>query len=134
MKRRTIGLLGTLGCAALFLQAAPALAGSPPYTMTRDYRHHDDDDYHHGRHADQHRDRHCDHGRHYDTRRVVVVDRLPRGHRTVHYHGARYYHHDGHWYQPYGPQYMMVAAPAGLVIDSRGVSGFVAAEFPLVRW
>jgi hypothetical protein len=133
MKRRTIGLLGTLACAPLFLQAAPALAGSPPYTMTRDHRHHDDHR-DHGRHGHEHRDRHCDHGRHYESRRVVVVDRLPRGYRDVNYHGAHYYHHNGYWYQPYGPRFVMVAPPAGLVIDSRGLSGFVAAEFPLVRW
>ena len=144
MKRRTIGLLGTLACAALFLQATPALAGTPPYTMSRDHRYHDNDDHRHhdndddrhhrGRHANQHRDRHCDHGRHYDARRVVVVDRLPRGYRAFHHHGARYYHHDGYWFQPYGARFVMVAPPAGLVLDSRGLSGFVAAEFPIVRW
>jgi len=63
-----------------------------------------------------------------------VVERLPRGYRPVHYRGDRYYYQGGYWYQPYGPQFVMVAPPAGLIIDSRGISGYVSAQVPIVRW
>jgi hypothetical protein len=35
----------------------------------------------------------------------------------VHHHGHRYYYADGRWYQPYGPRFMVVAPPIGLVVS-----------------
>jgi hypothetical protein len=131
MKRRTLGLLGALASAALFLQAAPALADPPPHAKAWGYRGHGD---HYGRYDDDHRDRDCDRDRYYYPRHGYVVERLPRGYRPYYYRGDRYYYQGGYWYRPYGPQLMVVAPPAGLVIDSRGVSGYVSAQFPIVRW
>jgi hypothetical protein len=133
MKRRTIGLLGAVTAAALLLQATPALADPPRHAKAWGYRGHDD---HYGRHDydDHYRDRDCDHDRHYYAHPGYVVERLPRGYRPVHYRGDRYYYQGGYWYQPYGPQFVMVAPPAGLIIDSRGISGYVSAQVPIVRW
>jgi hypothetical protein len=133
MERRTIGLLGACTAAVLLAQAAPAAAGSPPHAGA--WGHPDRDDHygnydrhdHYGRY-----DRDCDH--HPYTHRGYVVERLPRGYRTVHYRGDRYYYHGGLWYRPYGVQYMVAPPPPGIVIDRNGVIAYVSAAVPIVHW
>ena len=128
--------------ATALLAAAPALADPPAHAKAwghpsrQDYRRYDDDyrDYDR-RYDDRHRnDRYCDHEvRRYDARPLYVVRTLPRLHRHVDYRGSRYYYdRDGRWYLPYGAAYAHVAAPAGLVIDSRGIA--VVANVPVVGW
>jgi Ni/Co efflux regulator RcnB len=133
MQRRTMGLLGVLAFAALLLQAAPAVADPPRHARAWGHRSHDD---HYGRDRHEHHDRYCDHDRDRDyyPRHGYVVERLPRGYRALNYRGDRYYYGGGQWYRPYGLQFVIVAPPAGLIIDSRGISGFVAAQFPLAGW
>lgn len=46
------------------------------------------------------------------------VNTLPRGHRSVFYGGSRYYTHGGHFYQPYGSGFSVVAAPLGYRLSS----------------
>jgi hypothetical protein len=109
-------------CAAVFatgllclVQAVPASAGSPPHYPPG---------WHHSQRHGQHR---------YDSRRYVVVDRLPHGCRHVDYRGQPYFYHGANWYRPYGARFVAVAPPAGVVIiDGRGVT--LAAQVPLVRW
>lgn len=85
-----------------------------------------DDDRRHERHRYDDRDRYHDRYRHDDRHRYErdyyprhghVVTRLPHRHRVVHHHGHRYYYADGLWYQPYGPRFMIVAPPIGLVVS-----------------
>jgi hypothetical protein len=66
-----------------------------------------DDDRRHERHSYE---------RDYYPRHGHFVTRLPHRHRVVHHHGHRYYYADGRWYQPYGPRFMVVAPPFGLVV------------------
>ncbi len=161
MRRPVLPSLATLVALSL-LAAAPALADPPPHAKAwghksrqaeREYydrryddryyerryseryyddrrdreRHLDDVRYYAGRHR---HDRDCDH---YDARRVVVVERLPYGHRYIDHRGHRYYYdRRGQWYEPYGAAYVHIAPPAGIVIDSRGIA--VVANVPIVRW
>jgi hypothetical protein len=116
--RRRGPLAATLVALACLVQGAPAAAGSP-----------------HPPGWDQHKHHHGQHHRHYryaPPPRYVVVDRLPYGGRHVVYRGAPYYYHGGYWYRPQGAMYAMIAPPAGLVIDSRGV--LLTAQVPLLRW
>jgi hypothetical protein len=46
-----------------------------------------------------------------------VVHHLPPRHRVVHHHGHRYYYSGGAWYRPYGPRYVVVDPPVGLVVS-----------------
>jgi hypothetical protein len=39
-----------------------------------------------------------------------------RGH-VVHHHGHRYYYSRGAWYRPYGPGFVVVNPPVGLVVS-----------------
>jgi hypothetical protein len=144
MQRRTTSLLSVLASAALLLQAAPVLADPPAHAKAWGYRSHEHrdarDDWHEYReHARQHAREDAGHqarygNRDYQARRVYVVERLPRGYRTVNYRGDRYYYGDGLWNRDYGPGFVVAAPPARLIIDSRGVNGVVTARVPLVRW
>jgi hypothetical protein len=60
-------------------------------------------------------DRHWD-SHHYYPRRGHVVYYLPPRHRVVHHYGHRYYYGNGAWYRPYGPRYVVVDPPVGLVV------------------
>lgn len=95
-------------------QATAAFAGSPPHYPPG---------WHHSPH----------HGRHYyEGPRYVAVDRLPHGCRHVYYRGQPYFYHGANWYRPYGVRFVVVAPPAGVIIDGRGVT--LSAWVPLVRW
>lgn len=136
MKRRTFGLIGAATATALLLQAAPALADPPPHARAWGY--HDRDD-HGGRYAGdrddyRHYDRDCDRGRYYYPRPAYYVPHLPRGYRVVQYYGRPHYYYRGVWYAPYGGRYGVIHPPGGLVIDGRGVRGYVNAEIPITRW
>lgn len=50
--------------------------------------------------------------------RGTVVDRLPREHRVVRYHGQPYHFHKGIWYRPVGSRFMVVAPPPGLRVPA----------------
>ena len=61
---------------------------------------------------------------HYDTRyhhdhyypRVGFVGVLPGGAVSVGWHGGSYYYHGGVWWRPYGPRFVVVAPPFGIVV------------------
>jgi hypothetical protein len=44
------------------------------------------------------------------------VDSLPRGHHVMAYGRSQYHFYGGVWYRPYGPRFVVVAPPFGLVI------------------
>ena len=44
------------------------------------------------------------------------VNALPRGYHAVVYGHSRYYFYGGVWYRPYGPRFVVVAPPFGLVV------------------
>ncbi len=52
-------------------------------------------------------------GPHPDWRPGRVVEALPRGHLRVPYRGGEYFFHDGYWYRPDGPRYVLVVPPRG---------------------
>jgi hypothetical protein len=142
MKRRIIGLIGAATAAALLLQSMPAAADPPPFAKAwghrdrddhyaREYRDRDWDDHHDHDWEDRHDWRH---GPVYYPRPVYYVERLPRGYRPYYYQGAPFYYCAGRWYRPYGPRYAVVAPPVGVVIDGRGIRGYVSAGVPIARW
>lgn len=77
----------------------------------RDWRGHDRDRYDLYRHT-THVHRH-----YYYPRHGHVIYRLPHRHRVVYHYGTPYYFGDGFWYRPYGPAFMIVAPPIGLIIS-----------------
>lgn len=86
------------------------------------YSHHDDD--RPGDRWDDHPDHrdYYDGRRHWDApnyypRRGYVVHHLPPRPRVVHYHGNRYYYSGGVWYQPFGPRFVAIDPPMGLVVS-----------------
>lgn len=137
MTRRILGLVGAAAAAALLLQGAPALADPPPHAKAWGHRDRDD---HHGRYHDDrdavrhHHGRDCRHGRYLYPRAAYYVPRLPRGYRVVYYGGLPHYYYRDVWYAPFGGRYGVITPPAALVIDGRGVRGYVSAEVPIVRW
>jgi hypothetical protein len=142
MKRRTIGLIVAASAAALLLHSMPAAADPPPYARAWGYPHRDDYDAREyrdqdwdDRHDHDWADRHDWHrGPVYYPRPAYYVQELPWGYRAYTYGGMPYYYCAGRWYRPYGPRYGVVAPPAGLVIDRRGIRGYVTAEVPIARW
>ncbi len=105
---RLLGLgTGALALAVLLLQPVTAMADPPAHARNensarqRGY----EDDRHYG-----------DGPRHYQPRRDYVVHHLPRP-RVVHHHGHRYYYSRGAWYRPYGPGFVVVNPPVGLVVS-----------------
>ncbi|HYA14367.1 MAG TPA: DUF6515 family protein [Syntrophales bacterium] len=66
-----------------------------------------------GRH--EFRDSRYHHDRVYPVR-GHYVDAVPRGHHVVVYGHSRYYFYGGVWYRPYGPRFVVVAPPFGLVV------------------
>ena len=74
----------------------------------------------HARHA-----QHAQHGKFLDSRyghnhyypsRGGFVTALPRDHRVVIYGDVSYHCHEGVWYRPEGPRFVIVAPPFGLVV------------------
>jgi len=55
------------------------------------------------------------HDRYYP-QRGVAVGALPHGYRSVDYGRDRFYVNGGVWYRPYGPRFVVVAPPLGIVI------------------
>ena len=96
------GLMLTLMSGSLLLGFAQ------PAHAQRDPRHRDPG------HREFHDSRY-DHGRSYPAH-GVYLGRLPHDHRVVVYGGNRFYFSAGVWYRPYGPRYVVVAPPIGLVI------------------
>ncbi|MGC4028981.1 MAG: hypothetical protein QM696_08930 [Steroidobacteraceae bacterium] len=45
------------------------------------------------------------------------VPSLPRGYARYSWNGRPYYYSSGHWYRPWGSQFAIVAAPAGLFVS-----------------
>ena len=117
MERRTIGWLGALTAVALLAQAAPAAAGSPPHPLGWEHADRDDRGDHYDRDDRHDRDDRFGRGDRYEwghhpyAYRERVVRCLPRGYRTVHYRGGRYYYGGGRWYRPYGARFMIVQPP-----------------------
>lgn len=131
--------LGAMALGCLLLQPVTAMADPPAHARNEnsakhrgqgwtqgrggdDHRHDDRD----GRGRDDHRyDARYDDDRYdryrnppqYYPRRGYIVDRLPPAPRVVHYHGDRYYYGGGTWYQPYGPHFVVVTPPLGLIVS-----------------
>jgi hypothetical protein len=113
MNRHLARALGATALGALLLQPVITMADPPAHARNENsakYRgysqsqeRYDDDD----RHWDSHN---------YYSRRGHFVYYLPPKHRVVHHHGHRYYYGNGAWYQPYGPRYVVVDPPVGLVV------------------
>ncbi|HYA12851.1 MAG TPA: DUF6515 family protein [Syntrophales bacterium] len=53
---------------------------------------------------------------HYYPARGHYVDVLPRGRSVFVHGGVRYYFYGGVWYRAYGPRFLIIAPPFGLVI------------------
>src|SRR5689334_7106846 len=58
---------------------------------------------------------HRGHGPHYWPR-GHVVGVLPRASIAVHFGGSPFYFHQGIWYRPYGPRFVVAAPPFGAVV------------------
>ena len=93
------------------------------------YRYRDND--HYDRYGHRFGDRRCSHDRdvradrdNRDNRDYRVVQRLPRGYRTVNYRGDRYYYAAGNWYRPYGQRFVIVRPPAELFARAFPVRSF----------
>ena len=129
-------LIGASALGLLLLQPVTVMADPPAHARNEnsakyrgysqtDSRHDDRRDDYWREHDARRDDRHGDHDRdtrHWDAQnyyppRGYVVHRLPPGPRVVHHHGNRYYYSRGAWYQPYGPRYVVVDPPAGLVVS-----------------
>jgi hypothetical protein len=62
-------------------------------------------------------DRRYDHGRYYPPRGTVLRS-LPDGYRPYYRGGSRYYFNSGIWYEPRGPEFVVVSPPPGLVVSA----------------
>jgi len=113
MNRHLAQALGATALGALLLQPVTAMADPPAHARNensaqhREYRDYDRRGDHDRRGWDSH---------HYAPRYGHVVHHLPPRHRVVHHHGHRYYYSSGAWYRPYGPRYVVVDPPVGLVV------------------
>ena len=56
------------------------------------------------------------HHDHYYPQRGVAIGVLPSGYRSVAYGHDRFFFTGGVWYRPYGPRFVVVAPPLGVVI------------------
>jgi len=111
MNRHLARALGATALGALLLQPVTTMADPPAHARNENsaqYRgYHDRGDHYDQRHWDS---------QYNHPRRGHVVYYLPPKHRVVHHHGHRYYYGNGAWYQPYGPRYVVVDPPVGLVV------------------
>lgn len=99
-----------------------------------DDRHRYRADDHYDRYGHRYGDRRCNHDRnaradrdyrdYRETRGYPVVERLPRGYRTLNYRGDRYYYAGGRWYRPYGQRFVSVRPPADLFARAFPVRAF----------
>jgi uncharacterized protein DUF6515 len=65
----------------------------------------------------KHHDTHLGHDHFYPDRGSIVRE-APQGAIAVNYAGLSYRFHDGVWYEPRGPAFMVVAPPIGLVVPT----------------
>jgi len=89
--------------AAAVIAAALALpfgAGAEPGDRGRAHEHYDE------RHGHNH----------YYPERGLRVRELPREARPIAWHGERYWFHEGVWYRPIGPRFVVVAPPFGVFV------------------
>jgi hypothetical protein len=56
------------------------------------------------------------HHDHYYPQRGFAVGALPHGYRSVEWGRDRFFFYGGVWYRPYGPSFVVVAPPVGVVI------------------
>jgi hypothetical protein len=140
MNRHLAQALGATALGALLLQPVTTMADPPAharnensaqhrgysshgprYDDRRDDRDYDDRDYDDRRYRDygprDDYDRRGWESHGYPPRRGYVVHHLPPKHRAFHHHGHRYYYAGGAWYRPYGPRYVVVDPPLGLVVS-----------------
>ena len=124
MNRHLAHALGATALGALLLQPVTAMADPPAHARNENSAQHRGDDRNYHDHDRNYRDydRHHDDRRGWDShyyppRHGNVVHRLPPRHRVVQHHGHRYYYGGGAWYRPYGPRYVVVDPPVGLVVS-----------------
>jgi len=134
MNRHLAQALGAMALGTLLLQPVTAMADPPAHARNENSAKHRGPGWKEGggasdRRQDDRGERYRDERHRYDhdyrewnppqyyPRRGYVVERLPPRHRVVHYHGDRYYYSDGAWYRPYGPQFVVVTPPLGLVVS-----------------
>ena len=55
------------------------------------------------------------HDRHYPAR-GAYFGALPRGYHVIEHHGARFFFAGGVWYSAFGPRFVVVAPPFGLIV------------------
>ncbi len=65
----------------------------------------------------KHHDSHLGHDHFYPDRGSIVRE-VPQGAAVLNYAGLSYRFHDGVWYEPRGPAFMVVAPPIGLVVPT----------------
>jgi Ni/Co efflux regulator RcnB len=133
MNRTLTRALGAIALGTLLLQPVTAMADPPAHARNEHSAKYrggggQGDYYRDGRHDDRHDDRY-DHRSHYDgdhaygsgryyyPRRGHVVHYLPPRPHVVHYHGNPYYYAGGAWYRPFGPDFVVVTPPIGLVFS-----------------
>jgi len=116
MNRHLAHALGATALGALLLQPVNAVADPPAHARNENSAQHRGGDRTYRDYARQYDDRHGWDSNHYP-RRGYVVRHLPPRHRVVHHHGHRYYYGGGAWYRPYGPRYVVVDPPVGLVVS-----------------
>jgi len=56
------------------------------------------------------------HHNHYYPPRGYIIPTLPSAHRVFHYHGTKYYWHNGIWYRPSGTRFIVVLPPFGILV------------------
>jgi hypothetical protein len=56
------------------------------------------------------------HHEHAYPARGHYVDALPRGHHVMTYGHSQYHFSGGVWYRPYGPRFVVIAPPMGLIV------------------
>ena len=124
MNRTLTPALSAIALGTLLLQPVTAMADPPAHARNENSAKHrqeygqqrgwDDGAYGRGyRGYDDHRRYSSrDHWRHGH-----VIRHLPPRARVVHYHGDRYYYGGGAWYRPYGPGFVVVNPPIGLVVS-----------------
>jgi hypothetical protein len=113
MNRHLAHALGATALGALLLQPVTTMADPPAHARNENSAQHRGYSGG-GQQGDERRgwDSH-----HYAPRRGYVVHHLPPRHRVVHHHGHRYYYSGGAWYRPYGPRFVVVDPPVGLVVS-----------------
>jgi len=125
MNRSLTRALGAIALGTLLLQPVTTMADPPEHARNENSAKYRGGD---GRHDDRYEDRHYDRrrydgdhrhwgGQYYYPRRGHVVRYLPPRPRVVHYHGNPYYYAGGAWYRPYGPNFVVVTPPIGLVFS-----------------